>query len=105
VTVVVPIGNVLPLAGLQTGATAPLTRSEAVTANETATLVTLIASAATDGGADTAGGVVSRTVTATDPLLLFPDAAVALHRTPVTPIGNRLPGPPTAITWPSGRPR
>ena len=65
--------------------------SFAETENETSAPAGPVASALTEGGAETVGGIVSRTVIVKDAVPVLPCASVALQVTDVVPIGNVLP--------------
>jgi hypothetical protein len=69
---VVPSGNVEPLAGVHETATLPSTRSLAVAVKVKTAPAPLAASTVAFAGTVTPGAVVSRTVTVNDALLLLP---------------------------------
>ena len=73
VTVVVPSGNVAPEAGAHAAATAPLTRSVAVTVNGTTAPADEVASRTIGAGTEIDGAVVSRTVTVKAPVAVLPE--------------------------------
>ena len=91
VIVVTPSGNVLPDGGLQTttGDGSPV--SVAVAVYVWTAPAGLVASFTASGGMVSTGGVVSPTVFVNVPVVLLPDASVAVHVIVVTPIGNMLP--------------
>jgi hypothetical protein len=64
-TVVVPMGKVLPEAGVQSGSIAPSTKSVADAVYVTTAPEALVASVLMSAGKVSTGGVVSRTVTTT----------------------------------------
>ena len=103
VTVVVPIGKVLPDAGVQTGVIEPSTVSVAVAVNVTTAPAELVASVVISAGTVTTGAVVSTTVTVkvADPVL--PALSVAEQVTVVGPSGKVLPdaGVQTGVIEPS----
>src|SRR5947199_25739 len=77
-TVVVPIGNVVPLAGTHATVTLPSTASIALAVNVTIAPAPLVACTFWFGGTVMTGGVVSRTVTVNNPDAAFPIASVAV---------------------------
>jgi hypothetical protein len=103
VTVVVPSGNVDPLAGVQLTATLPSTTSLAVTLYVKITPVAPVASTVALAGTVTTGRVVSVTVTVKEAAPLLPRASMAVHVTVVAPSGNVAPlaGAHVAGTAPS----
>src|SRR5262245_11960308 len=103
VTVVWPSGNVLPEGGAHVVATAPSTRSVALAAKLTAAPDGPVASSVMFAGTDTAGGVVSTTVTPKAAEALLPCASEAVQVTVVRARGNVLPerGKQDGVTTPS----
>src|SRR5207247_10076879 len=88
VTVVAPIGNVDPLAGVQETLTAPSTRSVAVASKVKTAPGALVAWTVAFAGTVMTGAVVSVTTTVNDAAPLLPRASVAAHVTVVVPTGN-----------------
>ena len=88
VTVVVPIGNVEPEAGVHVTEREPSTRSVAVAVNETTLPAELVASNVILAGNVRVGAVVSLTVMVNDAVPVLPAASVALHVMVVVAIGN-----------------
>src|SRR3989441_1370080 len=86
--VVRPSANVDPDAGLHDTNTDPSTRSEAEAENVTTAPPGPVASTVRSAGAVRTGGVVSRTVTANEPVALLPATSLAVHEMVVTPKGN-----------------
>src|SRR5438477_7039547 len=70
-TVVVAMANVEPEAGVQTTPTTPSTMSDAVAVNVTAAPLEPVASVVIFAGRLSDGGVVSRTVTVNEPVLVL----------------------------------
>jgi len=87
-TVVAPIRNVDPLAGMQVTGRDPSTRSAAVAVKVTLAPVAVVASAVAFAGTVTAGPVVSVTVTVKVAAPLLPRVSVAVQLTVVAPIGK-----------------
>ena len=103
VTVVVPSGNVAPLAGVQLTATTPSTVSAADAVKLNGAPPGPVASIVALAGTVTTGRVVSLTVIVNDAVLRLPCASVAVHVTVVAPIGNVAPlaGVQVTATLPS----
>ena len=103
VTVVVPMGKVLPEAGAQAEVSAPLIKSVAEAVNVTAAPFGPVASAVILPGTVMVGGVVSRTMTVKLPLAVFPALSFAVQPTIVMPRGKVLPeaGVQVGVTAPS----
>ena len=93
VTVVVPIGNVLPEDGLQLGVSEPSRLSVAVALKLTEVPPGFPVLVVMSLGTLTTGGVVSliETVTVNEALPVLPCASVALQVTVVVPTGKVLP--------------
>src|SRR6266498_2270073 len=87
-TVVVPSGNVEPLAGVHVTATLPSTMSVALAVYVTTAPLALVASAVMFAGSVSAGGVVSTTVTWNVAVPVLCCVSVALHVTVVVPSAN-----------------
>jgi hypothetical protein len=89
-TVVAPMANVLPEAGVQLVATGPLTASSAVAVKLTTAPEGLVASAVMGPGTVTTGFSASCTVTVNDWLVLLAGTAVsiAVQDTVDVPTGN-----------------
>jgi hypothetical protein len=102
-TVVVPSGNVAPLAGTQTVVTAPLMLSIADALNVNGAPAGPVASMVALPGTVTIGLTVSTTVTRNNAVPVLACASVALHVTVVVPIGKTAPlvGVQLAATGPS----
>jgi hypothetical protein len=102
-TVVVPIGNVLPEAGVQVTGTAPSIASIAVAVNVTTAPAVLVAAAVMFAGSVSTGPAVSCTVTVKRPVDELSCVSLAEHVTVVVPSGNVLPeaGVHVAGTGPS----
>lgn len=102
-TVVVAIGKVDPEAGEHTTLRAPSTRSVAVAVKVTVAPDALVASTTLFAGKESAGAVVSRTVTVNVALPVLPEESVAVHVTVVEPSGKVDPeaGEQTAVRVPS----
>src|SRR5262245_50512409 len=90
-TSVLPIGNVLPDAGVQVTVGDDVTASVAVATNETALPDWDVASSEIPAGTVTIGAVVSRTVTVNVAVTLFPVSSEATHDTTVSPSSKVLP--------------
>ncbi len=88
VTVVVPGAKVLPLVGVQPTGVEPLTVSAAVATQVTGAPAADVAWTDRDEGSDSAGPVVSRTVTVKSLLRWLPEKSVAVQVTVVVPSGN-----------------
>jgi hypothetical protein len=103
VTVVVPSGNVNPLAGVQVTSTTPSTVSVADAVQVNAAPDGLVASTVAFPGTVTTGGVVSLTVTVNEAVPVLPRTSVAVHVTVVAPSGNVTPlgGVQFTVTPPS----
>jgi hypothetical protein len=86
VTVVVPIGNIAPDAGLQFAVSEPETVSDAEAENVTTPPPTPAAGAVMSPGTVTVGAWVSATTTWKSPVPVFPAVSVAEQETPVLPI-------------------
>src|SRR2546428_5908547 len=91
VTVVGPNGNVAPLAGVQLTATLPSRTSVADAVKVNIAPDALVASTSPFAGTDTAGPVVSDTVTVNVLLPTLAWLSVAVHVTVVAPNGNVAP--------------
>jgi hypothetical protein len=98
VTVVVPAGNVDPLAGVQLTATLPSTRSVADAVNVKAAPVGPVASIVAFAGTVTTGAVRSATVTVKLFVCVFAWLSVAVQVTVVAPSGNVAPLAGTQLT-------
>jgi hypothetical protein len=103
VTVVVPMANVLPDAGVHVTGSVPSTRSIADAVYATTAPLGPVAGAVMLGGTVTTGDVVLKTVTAKVALDLLPWASVAAQFTVVVPIANVAPeaGVHTGVIAPS----
>jgi hypothetical protein len=88
VTVVVPSGNVDPLAGVQVTATPPSTASVAEGVKLNAAPVAPVASTLAFAGTVTTGPVVSVTVTVNEADPVLPRVSLPVHVTVVGPSGN-----------------
>jgi hypothetical protein len=88
VTVVAPIGNVEPLAGVQLTGRAPSTLSVAEAEYVKTAPVSPVASTVALAGMVMTGGVLSVTVTVNEAEPVLPWVSVAVHVTVVVPIGN-----------------
>ena len=73
---------------IEVTARAPSTESAAVTTNDTAVPVELVAAAEIGAGSVSTGGVVSTTVTVKLAVPALPSSSVALQLTVVAPIAN-----------------
>ena len=91
VMLVVPIGNVLPEAGVHVGAITPSTLSIADTTYAIVAPLGPVASAVIGLGTTSTGGVMSETVTVKLATAELPAASRAVHRTDVAPSGKVLP--------------
>jgi hypothetical protein len=91
VTVVVPIGKVLPLAGLHVTVGFGSHASEPLAVKVTAAPLGLVHSATMSAGQVTVGATSSRTVTEKLQVALLPESSVAVHVTVVMPTGKVLP--------------
>jgi hypothetical protein len=92
VTVVVPTAKLEPETWSQVTGSVPSTTSVAEVVNGTGAVDEPPAACTVmSAGTESAGGVVSLTVTANASLVLFPAASVAAHFTPVVPSGNVVP--------------
>jgi hypothetical protein len=98
VTVVVPIGNVDPEAGVQTTATGPSIASTAEAVNVAIAPAALVAPRVSFAGRVRTGAVLSPTVIVKLPEAVFPAASVAVQLTVVVPIGNVDPEAGVQIT-------
>jgi hypothetical protein len=91
-TWVVPTGKVLPDVGLHVVVGDGSMASLAVATNDTAAPLPDVASCVIDGGTETVGAVLSRTVTLNVPgAEVLPASSLAVQETPVVPIGKLLP--------------
>src|SRR6185437_14908358 len=103
VTVLVPMGKRLPLAGLAVALTTPSTRSFALTEKVTVAPDTLVAGVVMEAGTVMTGGVVSTTRTVKVLVTLAPAESVALAVTMESPRGKVLPlaGETSGVSEPS----
>jgi anaerobic selenocysteine-containing dehydrogenase len=90
-TVVGPIGNVEPEAGVQVTATEPSTRSEAETVNFATAPLLLVVEMVMSAGTLMVGGVLSTTVTLNEADAALPALSFTEHVTCVEPNANAEP--------------
>src|SRR5205823_6660576 len=93
VTFVVPSANTEPEVGSQLTGSDPSTTSVAVASNEVLAPLGPVASTVLSAGTDSAGGVVSTTVTLNEAVPVLLAASVAEHVTFVVPRANVSPEP------------
>src|SRR2546422_6447655 len=104
-TTMLPRVNADPDVGEQEGKRAPSTRSEALAENVTTAPPGPVASAESDAGTVSDGGVVSTTWTVKEAEATFPEKSVAVHVTSVSPRGNEEPDAWSQETWGLGSTR
>jgi hypothetical protein len=98
VTLVVPSGNVEPETGAQVAVKEPSTTSDAETVKVTTAPLGPVASTVMSPGTVTTGGVFCWTVTAKNPVAVFPALSVAEQVTLVVPSGNAEPEAGVQVT-------